>query len=163
MAAASDDPEGLWQRVLDAGESARRNSGAWIEYSPNLPENLWTDVNRWLLRAGRASKRRGLAANHVIEVALSRMPRDPDGYIDGEAVAAKAREWLHAHPSPAKRKSTGSRLTIGMAAAMVDLSKQLDLETVETVDKWAAEAAYVQEFLDMFDGVPFPVLTPGDS
>lgn len=153
--ASQADPADLWRQVLTVCESAKRNSTGWTGYSPNLPQSMWTAVNGWLLRASRESGHRGLAANHLIEVAFDRLPRDTSGYIDGEEAAALARAWLEAHPDPPPRVSTGSRLTSATANRMMDLSRQLKMMK-QGLDVWMAQAAAIQQFLDAFDGADFP-------
>jgi hypothetical protein len=140
----------LWQAILDAGESARRNSGEWDDYSPYLPESVWAAIGARVSADGRAARRAKLrvrlATNHYLQVAFAQMPTLPDGSIDMQAVHAEGLAWLAAHRTMPRRNSTGSAVRTELRDELVYLSDQLK-HTRPRIEIWVILTIYAERLL----------------
>jgi hypothetical protein len=127
--AAEPAPSGgsAWELVAAARASSRRDRGQWDTYTVKLPSYLFEALKRrWLFDRERTQDRQ-LGYNHMIDAAISTLPRDRNGHIDVAAAAALGGAWADAHPGPTLGvlRSTGSKISIPQRDAMFRLDGRL--------------------------------------
>jgi hypothetical protein len=144
-----------WDLVAAARASSRREPRQWDTYTVKLPAYLFQRLKRrWLFDRERTQDRQ-LGYNHVIDAAVSTLPRDRNGHIDVEAAAALGVAWADAHPNLGVLRSTGSKISIPHREAMFRLDGRLPESPVVYI--YQVLSAAIESFLGELDReVPIP-------